>query len=330
MQKRINSILVVVLVILGLMIVSAAGAVFWFRQQLAPVNPADQTQELFVIKKGSSTSVVAKSLAEKGLIRNDTVFRLYARAVGFDRDLQAGSYTLSPALSVADTIAALRKGSVAIWVTIPEGLRVEEVADRFSSAALPSFDKQEFINIAKPSEGRLFPDTYLIPRESTAKELFDLLTRTFQDKVEIKLADALQASDRPFDQTLVLASLVQRESNSPSDMRIVAGIMSNRLALGMKLDIDATLSYARGFDSQAGSWWSAPNPQLKSIDSPYNTYLVAGLPPAPIANPGLEAIQAALDPTATSALFYLHSSTGQAYYADTYEEHLANIERYLR
>lgn len=317
-------------VIFALLIGIGIGALLWVRQELEPVNPADRQAILFIIPKGSSTAKVASLLVEKGLIRSDLVFRFYARKVGLDRELQAGSFELAPSMSTPELVAVFREGSQAIWVTLPEGLRVEELAERFDSAGLSGFDKEQFLVLAKPSEGRLFPDTYLIPRESTAEQLFALLTRTFQDKVEIKLADQLQTSDRTLEEIIVFASLVQREGNSVSDMRMVAGVIDNRLNRGMKLDIDATLSYIRGYDASAENWWSAPDPALKAVVSPYNTYLVAGLPPAPIANPGVEAIQAALDPTPTTALFYLHTSDGQAYYADTYEEHISNVERYLR
>lgn len=316
--------------VLALALAAAVIGYMWYTSQLQPVSGTDVRTELFVIPKGSTISETAGLLLEKGLIRNDLAFRIYSKLEGFDNELQAGSYELSPSMSTADIIDTFRDGSHSIWVTIPEGLRAEEIAQRIASSNLPEFDEDEFLRLAKPSEGRLFPDTYLLPREITAAQVFNMLTRTFQDKVEVKLADQLQNSSLTLDEIVTLASLVQRESRSPEDMKMVAGVIANRLELGMKLDIDATLSYARGYDSSAESWWSAPSPDLKSLNSPYNTYQVAGLPPAPISNPGLEAILAALDPEPTSALFYLHTPSGQAYYADTYQEHTANIERYLR
>ncbi len=326
LKLLVSGIVLLLVVLFGL----GVAALVWANQQLAPVNPADNQAVLVVIPKGSSTAKTAQILSQKGLIRNEYVFRLYARSQGLEKILQAGSYEIAPTMTVAEIIHTFEQGSQAVWITLPEGLRVEEVAARFSALELAEFDQHAFIALAKPSEGRLFPDTYLIPRESTAEQLFALLTRTFRDKVEVNLAEQLQKSDRSLDEVIIIASLVQRESSSPADMRNVAGVINNRLHQGMKLDIDATLSYARGYDEQQTSWWSAPSPALKSSDSPYNTYLISGLPPAPIANPGLAAIQAALDPSPSSALFYLHSPTGQAYYADTLEQHNRNIERYLR
>lgn len=330
-MKRHSSILIIILVVMvALLLGLIIGTALWVNQQLTPVDASNQENQLFVVPKGATTKDVASLLIDKGLIHDALVFRLYARRAGLDRELQAGSYDLSPAMSVGEIISVFREGSQAIWITIPEGLRVEEVAERFAAAELPAFDKEEFIALAKPSEGRLFPDTYLVPQESTAQQLFALLTRTFQDKVEQKLATQLQQNERTLDEVIILASLVQRESSSPDDMKKVAGVINNRLKLGMKLDIDATLSYLRGFDQENESWWSAPKTNLKTINSPYNTYQVAGLPPTPIANPGIEAIQAALDPDPLTALFYLHTPAGQAYYADTLAEHTANVERYLR
>jgi len=325
-----KSLILSITIGLGLLLGVVAGIGIWASQQLQPVDVAQIETELFIIPKGATVTSTAALLAKKELIHNGLVFRLYARQVGLDRQLQAGSYELSPAMSVQKIIETLSQGSQSIWVTIPEGLRTEEVAQRFAASALPDFDPEEFITMAKPSEGRLFPDTYLVPRESDATELFALLTRTFQDKVELKMADQLQRNTQSLNEIVTLASLVQRESSSPNDMRMVAGVISNRLEQGMKLDIDASLSYLRGFDNDTQSWWSAPSPSLKTVDSPFNTYLYAGLPPSPIANPGVQAIEAALDPAPTSALFYLHAPSGQAYFAQTYEEHQANIERYLR
>lgn len=330
MKTSIKTFFIGIVAFFALIIGLGIGGLIWANQQMSAVSTTNQKTVLFIIPKGASTTKASTLLAEKGLIRNALVFQLYARQIQLDRELQAGSYELTPAMSMQEIVAVFREGSKSIWITLPEGLRIEEIAQRLAASDLDSFDSDTFIELAKPSEGRLFPDTYLLPRESTAEQLFTLFTRTFQDKVEIKLAEELQESNQSFEELIVLASLVQRESNSPSDMRMVAGVIANRLELGMKLDIDATLSYIRGYDETAENWWSAPDPSLKSMESPYNTYLVAGLPPAAIANPGLEAMQAALDPTPTSALFYLHTPAGQAYYADTYEEHIANIERYLR
>ena len=323
-------LLILFALFLGTIVAATILAFTWGKQQLQAVDLTDTTIRRFVIPKGASTARTAELLKEKKLIKNPLVFRAYARYSGLDRSLQAGAYDLAPSMSVFEITQTLQQGSKAIWLTLPEGMRVEEVAERLTDTELTDFDAEQFITMAKPNEGRIFPDTYLVPRESSAEQLFTLFTDTFQEKVETGLSTELASSERPVEEILILASLIQREGRTPEDMGLIAGVLDNRLKQGMKLDIDATLSYLRGYDEAARNWWSAPTIDLKNVDSPYNTYKVSGLPPTPIASPGLSAIRAALDPTPTAALFYLHAPDGEAYFAETLAEHSANIERYLR
>lgn len=303
---------------------------WWFNHQLEPVNPGSVENVTVIIPKGASSSTVARLLYEKKLIADAQIFALYARQQDLNSVLQPGSYELSPGMSAEEILAVIKAGAKDVWVTIPEGLRVEEVASIFAQKKLPEFDETQFLALAAKNEGRLFPDTYLVPKLVTAEQVFDVLNNTFHTKVEQALATEIEASGKTLEEILVIASLVQREGRSKRDMAMIAGILDNRLKIGMKLDIDATLSYLRGFDPVAKSWWSAPHPSLKQSVSPFNTYMVAGLPPAPIANPGLDAIEATLQPTQSEYLFYLHAPDGQAYYAQTLAQHNANIDRYLR
>lgn len=305
-------------------------AYYWFTQQLEAVAPGSVENTRVVVPKGGSVNALADDLLEKGLIKDATVFRIYARQQNLHTVLQPGSYEISPGMTMEQIVGVLMTETEDVWVTIPEGLRMEEVAELFGKQDLSQFKTDEFLSAAAGSEGRLFPDTYLVPREITAEKVFDLLTNTFHQKVEVGLRDELAADGRDLTEILTTASLVQREGRSATDMRTIAGIIQNRLDIGMKLDIDATLSYLRGYDASAKSWWSAPNVSLKSNPSPYNTYLYASLPPTPIANPGLDAIQAVLDPISNDYLFYLHTPDGTAYYATTLTEHTNNINRYLR
>lgn len=319
--------------IIGLILISAL-ITWWYFSNLEPLEPNSTQVSRVVIQKGATIDSVSQLLYDKELIHHPLAFKIAARSQELYKELKPGTYELSPGMSVAEIIQQLKSEVNDIWITIPEGLRVEEIAQLLSRQELANFDPELFIEIAKPSEGRLFPDTYLVPKFSSEEQLFDLFTSTFQQKIEQGLSEELANSKWTLEEVIIQASLVQREGLSPQeapqDMAIIAGIIQNRLNLGMKLDIDATLSYLRGYDSSAKSWWSAPSPALKSQNSPYNTYLVAGLPPAPIANPGKDAILAVLQPNETSNLFYLHTPDRKAYYAKTYEEHQANINRYLR
>ncbi|MEZ4195509.1 MAG: endolytic transglycosylase MltG [Candidatus Paceibacterota bacterium] len=188
---------------------------------------------------------------------------------------------------------------------------------------LPEFDAEEFILLATPSEGRLFPDTYLLPEEYTAEELFDLLTSTFTEKL-LPWQDEILAHNLSLDQIIILASIIEREANSPESKKMVSGILQQRLEIGMPLQADASVEYIL----------DKPLKELAAddlkVDSPYNTYLNTGLPPTPIGNPGLDAIVAVLEPTTTDYLFYITGNDGEFYYAKDFDGHKLNIARYLR
>lgn len=215
-------------------------------------------------------------------------------------------------------------------MTIPEGWRREEIAQSLTQQDLSLFNEAEFLEISAASEGKLFPDTYLIPREATAQFVYSLLTNTFDQKVTQGLAEEIEASDRSFDQVLIMASLLEREARGASEMKQVAGVLWQRIELGMPLQVDATLQYAKGYNSIEQDWWAPPLAADRQLNSPFNTYQNPGLPPRPISNPGLDAITAALDPAQTEALFYIHDNDGGIHYAETLEEHNQNINRYLR
>jgi UPF0755 protein len=147
----------------------------------------------------------------------------------------------------------------------------------------------------------------------------------------MKMREGMHSDGRKEEDVMILASIVAREAKKPEDMKKVAGVLWNRLELGMPLQVDATLQYAKGYDEEKKTWWSTPLSQDKNIVSPYNTYKNAGLPPGPISNPGLDAIQAATYPTPSDNLYYISNTAGtQMYFAQTYEEHQQNIAKYLQ
>jgi UPF0755 protein len=244
--------------------------------------------------------------------------------------MQAGSYEISPNMSLAAISERLTQGSEDIWVTFLEGWRVEEVAEYLATQDLQEFDAKAFIELASDSEGMIFPDTYLVPKESTSEQLYNLFINTFTKKVERGLEKEITADGRDLKKIIIFASLVEREARSYDDKRRVAGILQNRIDAGMPLQVDATLQYMRGYDKQGKGWWTPPTINLKDSTSPYNTYKFAGLPPGPISNPGLQAIKAVLDPLESDDLFYIHSPSGEMFYSRTLEEHNAYVNRYLR
>lgn len=300
----------------------------WYLIQ--PVDPSDRALQQFVIPKGQSISRIGERLAETGLIKHKLLFRYVVTSKGLANQIQAGSFMLSPSMSVHQIASALTEGTEDVWVTILEGWRAEEIAEYLEGEDLALFDGEEFLTLVASTEGQLFPDTYLVPKQTTASDMHTLLINTFEDKVLQALEEEISTNEKPFDQILVMASLVEREARDFEQMRHVAGILWNRIELGMPLQVDATLQYAKGKNPGTDNWWSPPSAQDKTVDSPYNTYANPGLPPAPIANPGLNAIKAALDPLEVDDVFYLHTPSGEFYFAQTLEEHNANVNRYLR
>lgn len=334
MKKHFAKLLFAVLA-LGLVLVAVGAWVV--HATLQPVEPHSTTSQRFVIPKGQSTTRVASRLYDEGLIKHPLVFRVFMK-FKHDGYVQAGSFELGSHQSVAEIADVLTSDTQDVWITLLEGWRREEMADYLVNREdLESFDKEEFLALTDGYEGRLFPDTYLVSRTIATRSLVDLLRYTFDQKVLVGLqVDPDNLSGRVgevglnFDEVLVLASLVEREARDFEQMRHVAGILLNRLEIGMPLQVDATLQYAKGFDQSRQTWWAPPRAADKSLDSAFNTYLHNGLPPQPIANPSLRAVQAVLDPLTVNDLYYLHAPDGQMYYGRTLEEHNRNINTYLR
>lgn len=276
--------------------------------QTRPVSSVDTTQS-FEIQKGQSVRSVADSLKSSGLIRSPLYFRLLVRQQNLT--IQAGIFQLSPSLTPNVIAKTLTKGlAVDVKITIPEGYRSEQIAE---TAGLPTKD---FLLQAKGLEGQLFPDTYYVKEGITAAELVKIMHDNFVNKVG--------TVDKS---TLILASLVERETKGDAEKPIVAGILQKRLSAGWALELDATVQYVLG---KPGNWW--PNTTLldRKIGSPYNTYLHVGLPPAPIGNPGLASIKAVQNAVSSPYWFYLHDREGNIRYGATLEEHNQNIAKYIR
>lgn len=317
--------------LIGVFLLFSAIFLMVILRSLQPVESSNMSNKSFVIPRGQAISIIGQRLAEEGLVRNPLAFRLYVKFNGLSNKIQAGSFSLSPSMSLSELSNELTKGTEDLWITILEGWRVEEVAEMLSrQEELTEFDQYEFLSLAKKSEGYLYPDTYLVPKTMSSQALFELFTDTFDKKVVQGLSQELANSEHSLEEILSMAALVEREARDYEQMRHVAGILWNRIEIGMALQVDATLQYITGYDAVNQSWWSVPTGEEKQIDSPFNTYLYPGLPPQPIANPSLKAIQATLNPLESEELYYLHDRQGRMWYAKTLEEHNANIAKYLR
>jgi len=212
-------------------------------------------------------------------------------------------------------------------VKVEEGLRKEEVAQVLEDKLdWTEKDKKDFINNANV-EGHYFPKTYLIYKDEDPSVVSAVMLNEFSTQVsKIKKPKSKQIINE--DMAIKIASIIQREAAGKNDMALISGIIWNRIFSGMRLQVDATLQYAKG--NEEDGWWEEVNPEDKKIKSSYNTYLHVGLPPGAIANPGIAAINAAYNPQKTSCLFYLHDKKRRIHCAKTYEEHKRNIEIYLK
>lgn len=215
---------------------------------------------------------------------------------------------------------------------IESGERKEQVADHFAKIlGWKSDEKAEFLSLIESTapeikDGKFFPGTYTVEKGAKPTEVAALVVDRFRAEVLARYTEEV-ATHVPLSDALIIASLLEREAYDFEDMRHISGIIWNRLFANMKLQIDATLQYAKGSTSKK-TWWPKPVPSDKYIASAYNTYKNVGLPPAPIANPSLEAILAALNPTETECMYYFHDKKAGFHCAETYEEHVALLKQY--
>lgn len=325
--KRIKKIGIVVLLLVLVVVIGVGVSAY---RLLLPVSPVSEEKQKFIVPKGQAITVIGDRLFEAGLIRHPLVFRFIVETNDLAQKIQAGTFELTTSMTPLEIAQELTTGTQDTWITLLEGWRAEEIAEYLSQQELEQFDLAEFLTLAKEDEGMLFPDTYLIPKEMNAQQIHAMLVRTFTTKVTQGLAKEIANSPYPFEDVIIMASLVQREAKTFEQMQHVAGILWNRIEIGMALQVDATMQYAKGYDPVQKKWWTVPMAIDRQINSPFNTYLHVGLPPRPIANPGLSAIKATLTPLAVDDLYYIHAPSGEMYYAATLEGHTANVNKYLR
>ena len=299
----------------------------YFKEGTLPVDKNNKTTKIFVIPKGQSLNNIIKDLSKQELIRNRIVFYLIVKKLGIEKKIQAGDYRLSPSMDAYQIAKTLTHGTLDIWVTIIEGLRKEEVAQIIArDFGIP---ETEFIKAAK--EGYLFPDTYLIPKNASLQTIIKIFEDNFYQKINDDLKKQLEKKGLSLDEALIIASLIEREAKFADDRPLVASVILNRLNEKMKLDIDATIQYALGYQVEEKTWWKKNlTRQDLEINSPYNTYKFEGLPPTPICNPGLSSIKAIINAPKTDYFFYISDKTGHLHFAKDLTEHNENIKKYLR
>lgn len=316
---------------IGIGIATIISVIFLYQNFFAAPQKSD-TEKVFTVGRGVGYDEVVDKLFSNGFVLQKNVARALLRFRGV-RGIPEGGYMISKSMSAWKVAGVLMRGPSLKWFTIQEGLRKEEIADIFTPELRWSKkDIEEFMQAAAEekmiaAEGVYFPDTYLVPLEESGKEVARRMFTRFNEKFAEYHKLFLQENIKS-DTALKIASLVQREAAGKDDMPLIAGIIWNRLLIDMKLDIDATVQYARG--NTGAGWWAPIKAEDKKIDSPYNTYREKGLPPTPIANPGIETIEAVLYPANTECLYYVHDIKGVIHCAKTYEQHQKNIELFLK
>ncbi len=277
---------------------------------------------------------MASDLSSHQLIGSYWLFRLLVELGPTHGYIPAGPYLIQPGSNLYQIADMMVKGKIAIVkLTFPEGLTNDQLADRWASSGLGSKDEFtaathqtydfSFLNDTQPAgnlEGYLFPSTYQVAIGAAPATLVQKMLNAFQTQVWPLLQGSRPQNLTP-NQVLTLASMVEKEANTTSDRKLVAGVFYNRLRAGMKLESDVTVNYATGKNTTSAS--------DILVDSPYNTYKIDGLPPAPIDNPGLDSIQAALQPTPSDYFYFIADGQGVVHFAKTIGEHNANIKKYL-
>ena len=322
--------------VIGLILAALAGGAFWYGEQMKPVAPTDAKQQTIKVKSGMTTGAIADALLEKGLIRNRTAFLLAARQAGLDKSLQAGEYAFSRSMNVGQIIEIMAKGiTVYSEFTIPEGFTVEQIAglleekglarkERFLALAkiYSPFDKTDRPDVKYRAEGFLFPDTYRIGRGASEEMILQTMAQEFAEKFAPELQAKAQAIGLSTYEVIVLASLIEREVQLAKERPMVARVFLNRIKLEMPLQSCATIQYILGYAKEE---LTIADTQLPS---PYNTYLHQGMPPGPVANPGLSSIQAALNPAEGDWLYFVvDGKTGGHRFSRSLAEHEAAIQQ---
>ncbi len=310
--------------LIKLLLLSAALIIMISLYYISPTGFSGE-RERFTIPLDAGQETIVRSLRRGNYIHSEKVFYIITGLMNFPGTIEPGSYLLSHNMNVFQIADTLLFHPYQKWIVLVPGLRLDQTAERL--AAKFDWDKthfQDFLKNAK--EGYMYPDTYLLNVDYTGKEVAQRMISNFNDHFDSQMQKDLTTQNVRNDTAIKIASMIERESGGDSDKTLIAGIIWNRLDTGMKLQIDATVQYAIGTPAD---WWPRVTPQDLTIDSPYNTYIIRGLPPGPIDNPGLSSIKAAIYPAQTDCLFYLHDHNKQIHCAKTYEEHLKNIEEYL-
>lgn len=325
------------LVVVVCALLAAAGG-WWAWQQLGSPYRGFTGEEVFVdIPQGSGVTAIGNRLHDAGVIAHPLLFRAAARLSGKERQLQAGEYRFAEATSPYDVVDRIARGDVFTRaVTFREGLTIWETADVFAAAGLGT--REDFLREAQDPtriqaldpearslEGYLFPDTYQLPRSAGAAGVVDAMVAGFLRAFDEDLRAAARERGMSLREVVTIASLVEKETAHPPERPIVSAVYQNRLKIGMGLQCDPTVIYALRL---AGRWNGNLTRENMRIDSPYNTYRYAGLPPGPIASSGRASLEAAVRPSDDKYLYFVSRNDGTHVFATTLAEHNRNVHQW--
>ena len=323
------------LIVFACLIASVWILLGWFYYQASTPASDDSRNVVIKIEPGMTLKQVSVLLKNENLIGNSAVFRLLAIIQGKQSQIMVGEYEVSSAMIPVDILQRVTSGKTVLHpITIPEGYRITEIAELLASNGL--VDKEEFIRLTEDKEiiqfwdipgnsleGYLFPETYHFSKFTDARKIIDTMVKTFKDKVlPLNLGKVSKDIKLTSHEVITLASIIEKETGKSEERPLISSVFHNRLKKKMRLQTDPTVIYAiKNFDGNIRK-------KDLSLDSPYNTYRYKGLPPGPIANPGLKSIVAVLEPDVSDYLYFVSRQDGSHQFSATLDAHESAVRKY--
>lgn len=347
-RRIVTIVTLVILLIIGIVGVSGY---FYVTSALEPTNPDATTEIPVEIPMGSGISTISSILEENGIIKNARIFKYYTKFKN-ESNFQAGNYVMTQSMTLDEIIESLKTGKVyhepVFSITVPEGLTLEQISEIIAKhteytseqfmelvtseefiqnmmGSYPGLISEEVFNssIRYTLEGYLYPSTYAFYEENPSLQEIVSMMISLTNDVVMQYGSLLEEKEMTPHQLLTFASLLEEEATAQTDRETIASVFYNRLEIDMPLQTDPTVLYALGSHKDRVLY------EDLEVDNPYNTYVIQGLPPGPIANAGKISIEAALNPTDTEYLYFLADPEGNNHFAKSYEEHLQNIDEFL-
>jgi UPF0755 protein len=320
---------------IGISFLALIAFFLWFG--LYFLQPADRmgTKQIVMIEDGASLRDIAANLEEKGIIKHRVCFLLWAKLKGYGKRIKYGEYNLSPTMAPAKIFNILTRGLVILHpVTFPEGYSAEQIGATLSRNLKE--DKGTFLSLVHDQallkkygitghslEGFLYPDTYQFSRKQSPQSVIDVMVSRFKAVIS-PFKKRIKQTGMTLEQIVILASIVEKETGKADERPLIAGVFLNRIKKGMRLESDPTVIY--GIENFNGN---LTRDDLTRY-SPYNTYVIPGLPPGPISNPGLDSIKAVLYPANTDYLYFVSKNDGSHYFSRSLEEHNRAVTTYQK